>query len=166
MSDEKVGAPFEVYIGSLEAGQEGIKVTAQFVPKELQVDKSVSWQKQQKSFADQPNLEFTSADGRTMSLGLLFDGYETGKSVQENVDTLLKLASIQKPDSKKADEKRPHKVTVAWGQNKLPPFMGVIESVSTKYTMFSSDGTPLRATCTVKLKEADKVSFKPNKGRG
>ena len=30
----------------------------------------------------------------------------------------------------------------------------VIESLSTKYSMFSSEGEPLRATCTVKLKEA------------
>jgi len=29
----------------------------------------------------------------------------------------------------------------------------VIESLSTKYSMFSSEGEPLRATCTVKLRK-------------
>ena len=29
----------------------------------------------------------------------------------------------------------------------------MIESLSTKLTMFAPNGTPLRATCTVKLKE-------------
>ena len=37
-------------------------------------------------------------------------------------------------------------------------FRCVIESLSTKYTMFSDQGVPLRATCTVKLKEADTVT--------
>jgi hypothetical protein len=32
--------------------------------------------------------------------------------------------------------------------------------MSTKYTMFSSDGVPLRATVTLKLKEADTLSTK------
>jgi len=40
----------------------------------------------------------------------------------------------------------------------VPNFNCVIESISTKYTMFSSEGAPLRATCTVKLKEADVVA--------
>jgi len=35
----------------------------------------------------------------------------------------------------------------------------VIESLSTKYMMFDDGGNPLRATCTVKLKEADVVSM-------
>jgi hypothetical protein len=38
-----------------------------------------------------------------------------------------------------------------WGN--FPPFKGVIEQLSVKYTMFFPDGTPCRATATVKLKE-------------
>jgi hypothetical protein len=45
-----------------------------------------------------------------------------------------------------------------WGAT-VEKFRCVIESLSTKYTMFSDDGVPLRATCTVKLKEADVVSM-------
>jgi len=40
----------------------------------------------------------------------------------------------------------------------VPTFKCVIESLSVKYTMFSDQGVPLRATCTVKLKEADTVT--------
>ena len=46
-----------------------------------------------------------------------------------------------------------------WGEV-LDGFKCVIESLTTKYTMFSDTGAPLRATCTVKLKEADVVSGK------
>jgi hypothetical protein len=38
-------------------------------------------------------------------------------------------------------------------------FKCVIESISTKYTMFMPDGTPLRATVTLKLKEAERVTM-------
>jgi hypothetical protein len=56
------------------------------------------------------------------------------------------------------DKKRPPKVGVKWG--KLPEFQGVIESVSTKYTMFLPDGTPVRATCHVTVREASHLSVK------
>jgi len=47
---------------------------------------------------------------------------------------------------------------VKWGT--LPDFEGVLESVSTKYTMFLPNGTPVRATCSCKFKEASRLSFK------
>jgi hypothetical protein len=56
--------------------------------------------------------------------------------------------------------RRPHQCVVAWGGRGLPSFQCVFEALSTKYTMFSSDGEPLRATCTVKLKEAHAVDKK------
>jgi hypothetical protein len=60
-----------------------------------------------------------------------------------------------------ADEtkRRPHLCVVKWGAT-VPKFTCVIESLSAKYTMFSDAGVPLRATCTVKLKEADTVTGK------
>jgi hypothetical protein len=40
-------------------------------------------------------------------------------------------------------------------------FRCVIESMSTKYTMFNPLGVPIRATVNLKLKEADSVMMKP-----
>jgi hypothetical protein len=98
-----------------------------------------------------------------LSLELTFDGYETGTNVHtEYVDKLIKmtLAQIEATDKKgKEDQKRPHMVVLTWGANALPEFKGVIKSVNTKYTMFLANGTPVRATCTVELMEADKASF-------
>jgi len=42
----------------------------------------------------------------------------------------------------------------------FPSFTGVIESLSVKYTLFSADGTPLRAMCALRLKQADHVRGK------
>ena len=61
-------------------------------------------------------------------------------------------------DEAEKDEKRPAQVMITWGG--LPEFEGVIESIGAKYTMFLPSGTPVRATVTVKMKEANRLSFK------
>ena len=98
-----------------------------------------------------------------MSLELLFDGYEKKQSVAPQVEMLNTMASVWKPGSDKETERRPHLCVVKWGAT-IPKFTCVIESLSTKYTMFSDAGVPLRATCTVKLKEADTVTGKSSSG--
>src|SRR4051812_47795786 len=89
-----------ISIGSTD--DTSLTVDAQYNPKELQIDKSVAWSKaSQANQANQDglNLEFTGADGRSMSVELLFDGYETSKSIAPQVDMLIKMASVWKPDS-------------------------------------------------------------------
>ncbi len=150
----------KISIGSLD--ETGLSVDAQYNPKELQIDKSVPWQKHNKANANGLQLEFTGAEGRTMSVDLLFDGYEENASVQDSVDVLQRLATVREPNSSEDDKRRPHHCVVVWGtvmgggDNK---FKCVIEQISTKYTMFSQDGAPLRATVTLKLKEAERVSM-------
>ncbi len=168
-------APFQpatakLTIGSLdkgEAGPDGVQVSAHYNPKELQVDKSIPWNKVNQ--ANQANtqgihLEFTGAEGRTMTVDMLFDNYETNgaaaanqKSVADSIAVLEKLASVINPASTLEDERRPRLCVVSWGSG-MPSFRCVIESISTKYTMMTTNGVPLRATCTVKLKEADVVT--------
>ena len=141
----------------------GLHVDAQYNPKELQIDKSVPWQKKSqanKSSDTGIQLEFTGAEGRSMTVELLFDNYEKGKGdpIIDAVSKLEEMASVIDPEATDENQRRPHLCVVTWGDKGLPSFRCVIESVTTKYTMFASDGTPLRATCTVKLKEADAVS--------
>lgn len=158
-------------IGSLD---DGTTVEAQYNPKELQVDQTVPWRKpdaanqtgsQQGSGGggnkDPIALEFTGAEGRTMSVELLFDEFEpSGRRVDVagRIAALEKLARVRDASSPDENLRRPHQCVVAWGGRGLPSFKCVIESLSTKYTMFSSDGKPLRASCTVKLKEAHAVA--------
>jgi len=160
-----------VTIGSIDDTTK--TVVAQYNPKELQIDRTVPWQKN-----PQPNkspdvgiqLEFTGAEGRTMSLELLFDGYETGDgaiagqpgiTVSKAVGLLNELASPIDAKSPNENLRRPHQCLVVWGST-VPDksFQCVIESLSIKYTMFSAEGAPLRATCTVKVKEANSVKMK------
>lgn len=137
--------------------EKGAPVTAQYNPKEIGLDKAVPWTKGKNSKSNTPDLEFTSADGRSLTVELFFDTYETGSDVHaQYVAPLLKMTEVMGEGSE--EEKRPPMVKVSWGT--LPAFQGVLESVSTKFTMFTSAGIPVRATCSCKLKEASRLSFK------
>jgi len=171
-------ASAKLKIGSLD--NTGLTVEAQYNPKELEVGQNVPWKKpdaatqtgaqagaQGKAKGPDENymvLEFTGAEGRTMSVELLFDGYEPegGRSVDVagQVKILEEMARVINPKSTEEKERRPHHCVVSWGDRGLPRFNCVIESLTTKYSMFSPEGEPLRATCTVKLKEADSVDKK------
>ena len=138
--------------------ENGVTVTAQYNPKEIGLDKSVPWQKGKNSKANTPDLEFTSADGRSLSVELFFDTFEEQTDVHAKyVAKLLKLAEVMDENGSE-EKKRPTRVKVKWGS--LPEFQGVLESISTKYTMFLPNGTAVRATCSCKFKEASRLSFK------
>lgn len=164
---------------TIKSLDDGTEVTAQYNPKELQIDKPVGWEvkqdtgtsnkKEDKGKKNQGiNMQFTGAKGRTLSVELLFDGYEEeagdgfSVDVSAEIGKLEHLASVRNPGVKKEDDKRPHWCVADWGGT-LRAFRCVIESLSTKYTMFDDQGNPLRATCTVKLMEADSVSTKSKK---
>lgn len=130
-----------------------IEVTAQFNPKEVGIDKSVPWNKHKNAKGDIPMLEFTNAENRNMALELFFDAAETKSgSVAGEVEKLHDMTLIRK-DNPPDKKKHPPRVIVTWALGKK--FTGVIESLSVKYTMFSSQGNPVRATCSLKVKEVD-----------
>jgi hypothetical protein len=149
-------------MGSAAAAQEKVTVRslesaevfeAQFNPTEISITESVPWKKHKSSEADAPTLEFTAAEPRTLSAELLFDTFEDGTSVQDLIAPLEALATVDPA------RKRPPLVTFTWG-TKFPVFAGVIESIRVKYTLFLPDGTPVRATATIKVKEAASVRVK------
>jgi phage protein U len=152
-------ANFLVSIASLD---DGTTVKAQYNPKELQVDRSVPWTKHANKNTDGGlQLEFSGADGRGVTLELFFDSSETlGLTVMGSLEALEKLAKIRVPGSTKDEEKRPHHCVLVFGAVYTKPFKCVIESLSTKLTMFNPAGMPIRATVNLKLKEADSVMMK------
>jgi hypothetical protein len=165
-----------ITIGSVD--EKTLTVSAQYNPKELQIDRTVPWQKNpQSNKAPEKGiqLEFTGAEGRTVAVELLFDGYETNETskVMDRVKVLNTLASVRKPGNPDENLRRPHLCVATWGKasNSMwgtsdNKFKCVIDSLSIKYTMFSPAGEPLRATCTVHLKEADVVKMAAADGTG
>lgn len=137
----------------------GVTAVAQFNPKEITLEKAVPWTKSPTSTGDQPELQFTSATGRVMSFELTFDTYESRQDVHTTyLSRLFALASVMEPSGPE-DKRRPPRVKVVWGASGLV-FEGVIEQLSTRYTAFLPTGVPVRATCSIKLREASRVSYR------
>src|SRR5687768_347533 len=92
-----------------------LEVSAQFNPKEVQMDQPVTWNanpQSNKSPEKGIQLEFTGSQGRTMSLELTFDGYENNESVAGKVATLSKMASVIKPGDPDENKRRPYHCVV------------------------------------------------------
>lgn len=150
-------------IGSLD--DTSLTVQAGYNPKELGLSKQLSWKDANEgdrkvlsgkapSASEQDSIEMTGHPVRTMTIELLFDGYETGKSIAPQIEMLDTMSSPLVPVARREDRRRPHFCVVTWGQAGIPPFRCVIEKLDIKYTMLDREGTPLRAICTVSVKEA------------
>lgn len=126
----------EVLTGQLEAA---------FNPKEYTISKSVPWNPQATAGLDAPEMQFTMGQGETLQLELFFDTFEQRSPVTDHTDRLHKMALID------PELHRPPMVLVSWGKLK---FTGVIESLTHRFTMFLESGIPVRATCSVNLREA------------
>lgn len=158
-SPKALGANAKLTITSLDSAA---TFTAQTNPKEIHVAKPVPWEKAKTSTGDQPEMTFTSAEGRSMSFELFFDTFEANTDVQSvYIDKLMALA-LQIDGNGSEDKKRPPRVKVQWGASALH-FEGVVQSIDCKYTMFAPDGKPVRASCAVKLTEASRASVRRKK---
>ena len=145
-------------IGSLD--RPNLTVEAHYNPKEIDLGMQTGWKDEgaingrvARTDHDVIDLEYTGSPARTMSLELLFDGFETDKSIEPIILQLREMATPRDEQSTEAEWRRPHVCVVAWSETDFPTFKCVIESLAVKYTMFSKEGRALRATCSVKLKE-------------
>jgi hypothetical protein len=146
------GARAKLTIASLD--DDTICVAAQYNPSQLERTKQVSWKQHEVADPDAQVLEYTGRQPRTLTLELLFDGYETRTSVEGFVADLEDLMDAVHLDN--LELRRPHFCVIAWGDRGIRPFRCVIESLVTKYSVFDKDGVPLRATCTLKVTEAER----------
>lgn len=137
----------------------------QFNPTEFSLEKSVQVAEIVIPGLDTPILQFVRGQNEKMSLELFFDSTEGGMgdnavSVTEKTDRIYQLVKIE-PKSH-----APPICTFNWNKNfpgdnvsdvlgsqKRNTFEFIVESVSQKFTLFSPEGVPLRATLTLSLRE-------------
>ena len=126
------------------------RVTLQMSPTSITTDRTIQWKKRGKVQGDSPTLEFTSADPQTLTVELFFDTYESGEDVHKiYVQALEDLAAVD------VTKGRPPLLMYQFGSG--PAFAGVISNVQTRYTLFLPDGTPVRASVSIRLGSAGKV---------
>lgn len=136
------GTLIKAKLEPLEGGHASA-VDALFNPKEYTVSKSVSWNQHKGAATDHPMMQFTTGQPAKLKVDLFFDGYEKKTSIRPQCENLIAMAEMD------PGLHRPPECKFSWG--KSGEFKGVIDNVSVKYTMFLSDGTPVRATASISM---------------
>lgn len=138
--------------GGVLVFEQGSAVSALFNPEKIVLNKGVNWQKQDAAQRDVPELQFTNADPRTLTLDLNFDTYDTEtlpkEDVRNHTKKLLALTTVEEH----GDKHRPPVCRLSWGAVGVF-FQGVLERLEQQFTMFMDDGTPVRATSACTFKE-------------
>ncbi|MBN1336747.1 MAG: hypothetical protein JXB39_12385 [Deltaproteobacteria bacterium] len=151
------GSPTKATFQILEGPHAGI-FQVQYNPKEFRVQRSVQWSEHEENGQPQGFLEFQQGSAMSVTMDLIFDTTcESGAARDVRamwVNGLLVMTNAEcQPESGESqdqDKQRPPKILFTWGSFQLTC---VVESVDTTYLLFSGDGTPLRARCSVQLKE-------------
>ncbi len=91
-----------------------------------------------------PPIQFTRGAASTLTMQLFFDTYEQHTDVREYTGQIIALMAID------PDLHAPPICLFSWGNLN---FVGVMERADQRFTLFLSDGTPVRATIDVTLKE-------------
>jgi hypothetical protein len=133
---------------------QGDQIECMFNPTEFTVTKGATWAPRDVQGKGQPEMRFVSTTSGSFDLSLVFDTTESGTSVTEHTDLLLRLVepSANLP-SADAVAKRPPFVWFSWGRWKS--FKAIVTNVAVNYTYFSADGSPLRATANVSFTQPE-----------
>ena len=137
----------------------------QYNPTEFSLDKGVQLAEVAIPGLDSPLLQFVRGQGEKLAVELFFDTTDEGtgvgaRSVTRLTDPIYSLAKIEPAGH------APPIVTFAWnaafpgadlpaaaGNQRRNAFRGVVDSCRQKFTFFSPEGVPLRATITLSLRE-------------
>jgi len=107
-----------------------------FNPSEYTLEKKTPWREHEVPGLDLPTVEFVAGERMTLSMELFFDTSDARSDVREHTTPVGNLTLVD------PELHRPPIVMVSWGPLS---FQGTLEHVVSRYTMFLSDGTPVRA---------------------
>jgi LysM repeat protein len=135
-------------------------VACMFRPKEYTITKRNNWQPGEAKGKDVPQLEFRGGGASSLTMELFFDTYGSENDVRKYTNAIWELMAIDDTLTDKTNKKgRPPLVQFEWGP--VVSFKAVITNITQKFTMFKSDGTPVRATLNVTFQEAEKPGKYP-----
>jgi hypothetical protein len=159
-----VGLPAKAVLEAKWASGGTKSYPVQFNPTELQFEKAAQIAEISIPGLDAPLQQFVRGQAEKLSLELLFDTTENGmglnaRSVTEETDRIFQLIRVD------PERHAPPVVTFRWkriagdalgpetADQKRDSFTGLVESVRQKFTLFSPEGIPLRATVAITLRE-------------
>lgn len=124
------------------------EIKVMFNPESYRLSEGASYSEKRILGLDGPVSQFVAGERTTLDMTLFFDTYEPqtpdkpegGSSVAEKTKKISQLLQID------GELHRPPTVKFCWGKLQ---FYGYLANVRANYTMFLSDGTPVRAKLDV-----------------
>jgi nucleoid-associated protein YgaU len=141
------------------------EISFQFNPKEVTVAKTAKWERKTSKGAKTASPpEFSGSEPCKLTLEMFFDA--TANQDGAVVQAVEELFACCIPTKESAGQKKPSPplVVLQWGN--ITSFPAFVTSVSAKYTLFASNGIPIRAVCSVALEEmpGDPLRQNPTSG--
>jgi nucleoid-associated protein YgaU len=145
----------------LDKTKDGQPFEVSYNPTELAFSKSAQFADIAVPGLEAPIIQFVRGDAETLSLELFFDSTDggtgdTATSVTEKVSQFQKLVSVD------GNLHTPPIVQITWGTGLPGPAIAkdkgatqvdvIVTSVARRYTLFSPEGLPLRATVTLQMR--------------
>lgn len=127
----------------------------QFNPTEYTINKAVQIAEIAIPGLDEPILQFVRGQNEKLTMDLFFDTTisedadsvemtHTSSDIRDTIADFLQLVQVQ------PDLHAPPRILFSWGSLS---FQAIVESIQQKFTLFNSQGVPLRATLTVTFRK-------------
>ncbi|MET9383047.1 LysM peptidoglycan-binding domain-containing protein [Streptomyces sp. NPDC002928] len=126
-----------------------------FNPAQLSVTRRAEWKVTPAQIERTgPLPEFMGSQPREMSVEIFLDTSDepTSNTVLKKVESLLSCCEVTTA-SVSAKQPSPPWVIFQWGSFSTARFTAYVSSVEANYTLFSTTGVPIRATCRLQLHE-------------
>jgi hypothetical protein len=128
------------------------EVLCMFNPFEYSIAKQNSWERDTNSGQDAPSLTFQRGGPMRLTLTLYFDTLADGKDVRQYTNKLWQMMMVDKPsEHTQSGKSSPPEVAFSWGRLY---FKAVITNMTQKFTLFTPEGTPVRANVNVTLEQS------------
>jgi nucleoid-associated protein YgaU len=130
----------------LDGRNKGQELEVIFNPTEYSLEIANSFQEAAPPGLSNPIIQFVNGQNQVLTMDLLFDTYTDGQGadVSERTKAFAEMLEID------GTFHAPPRVEFKWG---VFSFKAVVEKLSQRFTMFLSDGTPVRATLNVTFKQ-------------
>lgn len=158
------GKPVKAYIYNEDKNAKVVECL--FNPTDYSFSKSNTWNKDSASGQDVPIAHFEGGGATSMKVDLLFDTYSLARGggdpadVRDYTEKVFKLMKVD-PSLKdsKTGKSRPPIVSFRWGNTWS--FKAVITSITQTFSLFTSDGKPVRAKLGVSFEQVQQEGTYP-----
>ncbi len=155
MSLPGIGALVKAAIMATDNGIPIDRLEFAYNPTQVQTSKTASWRRPTTRGAESATTpEFTGSEPQSVEMEVFFDAWND--LLGDVSGSVNKLLGWTRPTSMSRARRRPSPPVLMfqWGASRaLADFRGYLKSVTATYTMFRIDGSPIRATCRIKLEE-------------